>query len=228
MAAPEVLNPSPESSLSKAETALAWLKEQILSGAYGPGHRVVLSTVAQELGMSVVPVREAVRRLESEGLVTFEHNVGARVAIPDPNAYRDAMQTLGILEGAATGMAASDLDETALEQARAINRQMARAVEDQFDPHEFTRLNHAFHERLFQECPNQHLLELVRAEWERLAHLRDSTFAFVPERARESVQEHEQLLALIASDASRAEIERAARAHRANTLHSYVWARRPT
>lgn len=215
-------------SLSKAETALAWLREQILSGAYGPGHRVVLSTVADELDMSVVPVREAVRRLESEGLVTFERNVGARVAIPDENAYRDAMQALGILEGAATGMAASDLDDDAVAEARAINDRLARTVEGEFDPHEFTRLNHEFHERLFRDCPNQRLVDLVRSEWERLARLRDSTFAFVPERARESVREHERLLDLIASDAQRHEIERAARAHRANTLHSYYWARKGT
>ena len=45
--------------------------------------RLVLSSIAEELGFSVVPVREAIRRLEAEGLVTFERNVGATVAAID-------------------------------------------------------------------------------------------------------------------------------------------------
>ena len=48
------------------------------AGTYGPGYRLVLGTIAKDLGISVVPVREAIRRLEAEGLVTFERNVGAR------------------------------------------------------------------------------------------------------------------------------------------------------
>ena len=58
--------------------------------------------------------------------------------------------------------------------------------------------------------------------WTRLAALRSSTFAYVPGRARASVEEHEQLLRLIESGAPFAEIEAAARAHRLNTLHAYL------
>jgi DNA-binding GntR family transcriptional regulator len=59
----------------------------------------VLGTIAGELGMSVVPVREAIRQLEAEGLVMFERNVGARVSMVDDTAYRFSMQSLSILEG---------------------------------------------------------------------------------------------------------------------------------
>jgi ribosome-binding protein aMBF1 (putative translation factor) len=65
-------------------------------------------------------------------------------------------------------------------------------------------------------------MDLVGAEWERLGHLRDSTFSFVPGRARESVEEHARMLELIESGASTVEIERAARGHRQNTLASYL------
>ena len=67
-------------SKSKAETAYAWIRERIRTREYEPGYRLVLSTIAEALEVSVVPVREAIRQLEAEGLVTYERNVGARVS----------------------------------------------------------------------------------------------------------------------------------------------------
>ncbi|MEG2577897.1 MAG: GntR family transcriptional regulator, partial [Glutamicibacter sp.] len=62
---------------SKSEAAYQLVSERIVNGAYSPGYRLVLGTIADELGCSVVPVREAIRRLEAEGLVHFTRNVGA-------------------------------------------------------------------------------------------------------------------------------------------------------
>ena len=72
------------------------------TGPYYPGYRLVLAKIAEDLGVSVVPVREAIRRLEAEGLVKFERNVGATVSGIDPTEYLYTMQTLSIVEGAAT------------------------------------------------------------------------------------------------------------------------------
>ena len=66
---------------SKAQRAYDWIKSQIMTQAFSPGYRLVLASIAETLEMSVVPVREAIRRLEAEGLVTFERNVGARVSM---------------------------------------------------------------------------------------------------------------------------------------------------
>ncbi|HWV76031.1 MAG TPA: GntR family transcriptional regulator, partial [Isoptericola sp.] len=66
--------------MSKSQRAYAYLRERIEDGRFVPGYRLVLAQLAGELDMSVVPVREAIRRLEAEGLVTFERNVGAQVA----------------------------------------------------------------------------------------------------------------------------------------------------
>ena len=66
---------------SKSQRAYRWIKERIVRQEYTPGYRLVLGTIAGELDMSVVPVREAIRQLEAEGLVTFERNVGAQVAL---------------------------------------------------------------------------------------------------------------------------------------------------
>ncbi|WP_125612678.1 GntR family transcriptional regulator [Specibacter cremeus] len=206
---------------SKSELAYTVIKDKILSGAYSPGYRLVLSTLAGQLGVSVVPVREAIRRLEAESFITFERNVGATVAGIDPTEYLYTMQTLSIIEGAATALSAPLITQPDIDRAREVNARM-RACLDDFDPVRFTALNLDFHSVLFESCPNPHILDLVHRGWNRLKALRQSTFTYVPGRARESVAEHEELLRLLESGAPAADVERAARAHRAATLDAYL------
>lgn len=208
-------------TLSKSQQAYLWIKERITGQTYTPGYRLVLGTIAGELEMSVVPVREAIRQLEAEGLVLFEHNIGARVAMVDDTQYRHSMEALSILEGSATAMSARHLTVDDLRLARTINAQMIATL-DNFDPPAFTQLNQQFHAALIDPCPNPRLRDLVTAEMERLNRLRDSTFSFVPGRAHESVREHEHIVALIENGAPAVEIERAAREHHSATLDAYL------
>ncbi|MFE6236797.1 GntR family transcriptional regulator [Cellulosimicrobium sp. NPDC057862] len=207
--------------VSKAQRAYRWIRERILAHDYTPGYRLVLATVAAELDMSVVPVREAVRRLEAEGLVTFERNVGARVAMLDDTAYRHAMETIAVVESAATALASRHLSASDLRRARALNDVMVGGL-DRFDPRSFSALNQEFHHVLYAACPNPRMLAIVEAEWARLGRLRDSIFAFVPGRARDSVREHAEILALVEARAPVAEIEQAVRRHRAGTLAAFL------
>lgn len=206
---------------SKSQRAYHWIKGRIANQDFTPGYRLVLGSIAKELDMSVVPVREAIRQLEAEGLVTFERNVGAHVSMVDDSQYRFSMQALSILEGAATALAARRLTADDLRRARDVNALMVETL-DHFDPQSFTALNQEFHAILFARCANPRMLELVEAEWARLGHLRDSTFSFVPGRAAQSVQEHAEIVALIERGAPLSEIETAARRHRAATLDAYL------
>ena len=217
----ELSRTNPRSTQSKSQQAYDWIRQRIVSQGFSPGYRLVLGSIASELDMSVVPVREAIRQLEAEGLVSFERNVGARVAMVDDAQYRFSMQSLSILEGAATALAARALTSEDLRAARAINERMIERL-DHFDPRAFTALNQQFHAILFARCANPRILELVNAEWARLGHLRDSTFIFVPGRAAESVREHENILACIETGASLGAIEKIARRHRAATLDAYM------
>ncbi len=217
-------------SESKSERAYRHLREQIDSGRFVPGYRLVLGQIAAELDVSVVPVREAIRRLEAEGLVTFERNVGAQVALLHETEYEFTMQTLSIVEGAATALSAPTITADGIRRARAINERMRQTLLD-FDPHAFTALNLEFHSILFEQCPNPHILDLVHRGWNRLTLLRDSSFSFIPGRATQSVEEHEHILELISSGAEPLEIELAARAHRTTTLEAmlaYQSEHRPT
>ncbi|AZA09751.1 GntR family transcriptional regulator [Corynebacterium pseudopelargi] len=205
---------------SKTERAYEWIKAKIQTHEFAPGHRLVISSIADELSVSPVPIREAIRQLEAEGLVTFARNVGARVTMIEPERYSNLMESVAVLEGVATALSAPNLDSTDLAEARKINSQLEISTKN-LDPSEFTHLNKKFHQALFNKCPNQHLLDLVFSEWERLNYVRESTFAFVPQRAIASVREHEQIVALIEAGAEAAYIEKVARQHRLNTIDAY-------
>ena len=172
--------------VSKSQLAYLWVKERIANQEFAPGYRLVLGTIANQLDMSVVPVREAVRQLEAEGLVTFEYNVGARVAMVDDSQYRFEMEAISIVESAATALAARHLTVDDLRRARSLNEAMTASL-TRFDPRAFSALNQEFHHVLYSRCTNPRLLEIVTTEWARLGHMRDSIFAFVPARAQESV-----------------------------------------
>jgi len=212
---------------SKAQRAYDWIKSQIMTQAFSPGYRLVLASIAETLEMSVVPVREAIRRLEAEGLVTFERNVGARVSMVNGEQYRYSMETLGLLEGAATALSAEHMTAAALGHARQLNVSLEASLKN-FDPQAFTETNHEFHRVLACRCPNERLNDLVMVEWERLNHLRTSTFSFIPERARASVNEHYHILHLIETRAPADAVERAVRQHRSATLRSYLSSRADT
>ncbi|WP_290657156.1 GntR family transcriptional regulator [Kocuria sp.] len=212
---------------SKAQRAYDWIKSQIMTQAFSPGYRLVLASIAETLDMSVVPVREAIRRLEAEGLVTFERNVGARVSMVNGEQYRYSMETLGLLEGAATALSAEHMTAADLAHARQLNVSLEASLKN-FDPQAFTETNHEFHRVLACRCPNERLNDLVMVEWERLNHLRTSTFSFIPERARASVNEHYHILHLIETRAPADAVERAVRQHRSATLRSYLSSRTDT
>jgi DNA-binding GntR family transcriptional regulator len=208
--------------LSKADQAHQHVLEGITTGRYKAGDRLVLSTIADELGMSVVPVREAIRRLQTDNLVEFERNVGATVTGIDPVVYQYTMETLALVEGYSTALCAPLITPKILDKARSINAQMRDMLERDFEPEKFTALNETFHLTLFDNHPNPHILDLVHRGWNRLAALRSSTFSFVPSRAPKSVVEHDKLLELIHQGAEFSTIETAARNHRLNALNAYL------
>lgn len=208
---------------SKTQAAYDWISEQITRRRFSPGYRLVFARLADEIGVSVAPVREAIRRLEAEGRVEYQQNIGAAVAMVDENAYRDTMESVTIIEAATTALSAPHLSAEDLDEADLINEEMRAMVSsiETFEPSRFTELNQAFHRILFRACANQHLRDLVERDWAQLDSLRDSTFGFIPGRAVSSVEEHADLLSLIRSGARPDRIERAAREHRLATLHAY-------
>lgn len=193
------------------------LKAQILNGTYGPGHRLVLDQLGRDSGISPIPWREAMRRLEAEGWIEMIPNVGARVASFDAGEWARSMRLLARLEGLATSLAATVITDEELSQARRINQEMSEALSN-FDPMRFSQLNKAFHVMICHRADDAHLVSLLDTEWSRLDLIRRSIFTHAPGRAVQSVAEHENLLDLLDARAEPELIESAARQHKLNTL----------
>jgi DNA-binding GntR family transcriptional regulator len=206
----------PGAPTSKADLAYETILQSILEGEYEPGERLVIERLARELDVSVVPVREAIRRLESDGYITFTRNVGATVASIDLDRYPETIETVAALEGVALGLAVPHLSARDLAKARSVNDRLRRSL-DNFDAALFTRLNKQFHQILFSACPNRHILSILEREWALLETTRRSAFTYIPDRAAASVEEHQRLLEMIESGVGGLDIELFAREHRMST-----------
>lgn len=211
---------------SRVELAYSTIRERIISGAYSPGYRLVLDELAREIGSSPVPVREAIRRLEAEGWVEYQRNVGARVATFDEHQFVQTVQAVALLEGYATALAAPHMRRTDITKARKINDRLRDELDD-LNPVLFSTLNREFHYVIYERCPNTHIRALLAGQWARLDTIRRSVFVFVPRRARTSVAEHAEILDLIEAKAPAAEIERVARDHKAHTASAVASAAHP-
>src|SRR5579875_740057 len=114
---------------NKQERVYTAIRERILDGVYGPGYRLVIDRIADEFGVSALPVREAVRRMEAEGLVVFRPNAGAQVTPADPSLYEDNMTVLVVLEAYATAQAATLMGERELAELDSETDAMVRCME---------------------------------------------------------------------------------------------------
>jgi DNA-binding GntR family transcriptional regulator len=115
---------------SKLERTYTLLRQRVIDGVYGPGHRLVIDALARELEVSQMPVREAIRRLEAEGWLTYQRNQGFEVSPIDAESWMETASTLAVLEGYATALAAPHLTEDDLERMAEINALMSEAIED--------------------------------------------------------------------------------------------------
>jgi DNA-binding GntR family transcriptional regulator len=204
---------------SKAEQAFRILKERVMDGTYGPGHRLVIDQLVREHGISSVPWRESLRRLEAEGWIDIVPNVGAVVKTFDTDAWQRGLCLVARLGGYATALSAPNLTAGDLQQARGLNRQMGEALAN-FDPARFGRLNREFHELLASRAEDQRLLDMVANEWARLELIRKSAFWYAPGRAQAALAEHDGILELIEAGASPDAIEAAAKQHELNTVEA--------
>jgi DNA-binding GntR family transcriptional regulator len=206
---------------TKQQQVYEAIRERILSGAYGAGYRVVIDAIAEEFGMSALPVREAIRRLEAEGLVIFRPNMGAQVAPADPGLFEEDMEVLAVLEGYATALARDHLTGDDLDELRRVNQEMVVAMQ-QMDSLTFGKLNQDFHRLIYQRCPNVSLVRFLEDVARRLDAIRRTVFVQIPYRGASSIEEHNGLIELLSSDAPAAKIEAAARAHKLNTVKVFT------
>jgi DNA-binding GntR family transcriptional regulator len=187
----------------KSQAIYMGLRERILSNDIEPGTRLVMRDVANHYRASDIPVREALRMLERDGLVETEPYRGARVTTLTAKEVQETYFIRSHLESIATGLAAERITDAELARLDALMVQMRAAV-DAHDGPLFSDLNRQFHETIVASCGNDMLRELAMDIWQRHSGFQ-RVFRMVPSRPARSQSEHEGILAALRDhDAERA------------------------
>jgi DNA-binding GntR family transcriptional regulator len=205
--------------VNKQERTYTILRDRIHSGSIAPLTRINIDALARELGVSPIPVREALRRLEAEGWVRFTPNVGPVVSPVDATSWEQAMIALAILEGAASAEAQEHLRRSDLTRLRRISAAMEEAAA-RADPLRFSKLNRELHAAIVARCPNDYLKELLDQTNMRLDRVRSTMFVYLPHRSEEAVREHIRLIELL-EDGTKDEVESYSRWHKLRTVEAY-------
>lgn len=188
--------------LSRAEYAYTTLKAMLRGGELRAGQRLREAELAVRLGMSRTPVREALRRLGSDGLAKLAPGRGLIVTEYDKQQVRELYALRAVLEGAAAGLAARHASRDEVKLMREMLEQSLDALDA---PEDMMRINAAFHRAIHEAAHNRYLEQALGQMSDSLALLPGTTFA-VRDRGREAYAEHLAILeALKRGDAEESE-----------------------
>ena len=143
------------------------LRDEIVRGTYEPGERLRLEDIASRFDVSTMPVREALRQLESEGQVTIYPHRGAVVTELTVEDLEDIYDIRATLEAMATRLAVPRITESTLDELTHIVDRMDMQLGHVAM---LVKLNHQFHSTLYTQSGRRHLCELNRALRYRTQH----------------------------------------------------------
>jgi len=193
------------------------LRQQVLTGVLAPGSRLVIRQLANEHDTSDIPVREALRMLQRDGLVEIIPYRGASVVRLTPDEVEEGYLIRGHLESLATRTAVGNVTEEHFKQLDRCMREMAEALE-RADSLSYAELNREFHDLIFSASPHRRLQELIDNVWDGQRGYQ-MVFRLSPEVLRTSYREHEQILEALRNEdehtAARIALEHKLRAGRA-------------
>jgi DNA-binding GntR family transcriptional regulator len=193
---------------SRADQVRDSILHAIRSGRYRPGDRIRETEVAKWFEVSRTPVREALRRLEADGLLSFESWRGVVVSRLDRQQVSELYAMREVLEGAAARMAARHIDDAEIEVLQLLLEQMDQAADD---AETLAVLNRRLHQSIYAAAHNQYLMQTLGQLENALALLPGTTFA-IDGRPATAGEEHRAIVdAIGARDPDAAET--AARAH---------------
>jgi DNA-binding GntR family transcriptional regulator len=202
---------------TKADIVYDELRERILSGRLAPGDRVPISRVARELGVSDIPAREGVKRLEADGLLEFATHKGAIVPRMGRHEIEELFAIRAELEALAVRRAAEEITPEQLTELRRILDAMAGA-EARGDVAEYGRLNRELHLGAYAAQSFARLQTMIGSLWDSTDWCR-RIFATDTESLRSSSAEHE----LIYEALARGDGDAAAAAVRAQKQRAADW-----
>ncbi len=168
------------------------LRDAIVSGDLKPGERLMEVTLAEKMGVSRTPVREAVRRLEVEGLVTMTPRKGTHVAELSVKDIMDVLEVRAALDKLATELAASRIRQDSMRQLESVHKQYITHLQKE-NLQGAIKKDVEFHEIIYHASGNNKLMNVA-------ANLREQVYRFRVlymrdfSNAEDVLQEHEQIL----------------------------------
>ena len=173
------------------------LRDAIRKGILEPGERLMEVQVAEELGISRTPVREAIRKLEQEGYVIMMPRRGTYVSDVSESDIKEIFEIRSALEALATGLAARRIEQEELETLQSLLFDIEGYIK-QNDIEKIVETDIKFHGLLYQVSRNERLVNIISNLKEQLARFRTLSMSY-PGRLYETLEEHSEMVEAIAN-----------------------------
>jgi len=177
---------------TKTEVVYDFLKKNILNGRYQPGEKIVISVIARQLDVSDIPIREAIKRLQTEGLLDLTPHVGAKVVEIDQDEFEQITLIRAELEGLATRLSIDYLTEKDFKELDRLNREGDVLVKNK-SYRQLAELNKKFHFTIYQALPHNVITKMISDLWDK-ARMQPHVFTYSADRCRQSQKEHKQVV----------------------------------
>lgn len=204
---------------TKVDLVYNHLLNEIAATHYQSGDKLVISKIAKECGVSDIPVREALQRLQSNGYVHIVPNQGSMVVGINKATIVNIIQIKGVLEGFATRLSVNYLSMHDLQVLRDINAELQKATEEGNFPLA-SELNQKFHMTIYEHLPQEELLSMIDDLWKKWSFTKN-IFSVSETVRNQSCEEHEQILKLISLRAYD-EVEQTVRKHKLKAIASWL------
>jgi DNA-binding GntR family transcriptional regulator len=192
------------------ERVSGWLRAAILSGEIKAGEWIRQKRIAEELGVSQMPVREALKELAAEGLVEHIPYRGVRVIRFSLEDVADLFAQRACLEAIAARTSASIITKEEIDRLRTVQEEMEASLEPE-DVDRYRSLNRQFHQILYRASKREYLIRTLDQMWSAFPSMLFGDFSrtssiLLPSRESTDIQEHRAIIeALEARDPDRAE-----------------------
>jgi DNA-binding GntR family transcriptional regulator len=143
-----------------SEDIAASIKDAIIRGRFQPGEKIAEGELAESMGISRTPLREAFRKLQNEGFITIIPRKGAVVATLDPREASELYEIKSYLEGLAARMAVPRMKEKEVERLEKLEAELRQATGAN-DVEGFYRTHTRFHEVFIRNCGNDRLIQMI-------------------------------------------------------------------
>jgi DNA-binding GntR family transcriptional regulator len=191
---------------TKQQMAYEVIRSNILDGTYKPQQHLIVSKLIEEIGISTIPIREALKQLEAEGLVKSHQHKGVQVVLYSPEEFEHLYMIRALLEGFAGKLGTEKITEADINRMKKLLEKMGLA-EAKGDLKERNQLNFEFHQILYQAANCQQLNKMITNLWDNTHYnVYNLVSKFIPDFFEYDQKEHAEIIdAVIARNPERVE-----------------------